>query len=42
MAPVAHLLVYHVNHDGEIIADSLNIELDGALQNFVCNLMYDR
>ncbi|XP_011502894.1 PREDICTED: CD109 antigen-like [Ceratosolen solmsi marchali] len=35
MAPVAHLLVYYVSDDGEIIADSLDIELDGALQNFV-------
>lgn len=35
MAPVAHVLVYYVRDDGEIIADSLDIELDGTLQNRV-------
>ncbi|XP_014214992.1 CD109 antigen-like isoform X2 [Copidosoma floridanum] len=35
MAPVAHVLVYYVRPDGEIVADSLNVELEGALQNFV-------
>lgn len=37
MAPVAHVLVYYVREDGEIIADSLDVELDGTLQNHVSN-----
>lgn len=35
MAPVAHVLVYYVRDDGEIVADSLDVELEGTLQNFV-------
>ncbi|KAJ8680026.1 hypothetical protein QAD02_015813 [Eretmocerus hayati] len=35
MAPVAHVLVYYVREDGEVIADSLEVELEGTLQNFV-------
>jgi CD109 antigen len=35
MAPVAHVLVYYVKEDGEVVADALDIELEGALQNFV-------
>ncbi|XP_046483767.1 CD109 antigen isoform X3 [Neodiprion pinetum] len=35
MAPTAHILVYYMRDDGEIVADSLNVDLDGALQNFV-------
>lgn len=35
MAPTAHVIVYYVRMDGEIIADSLDIELTGTLQNFV-------
>ncbi|XP_017758263.1 PREDICTED: CD109 antigen-like isoform X2 [Eufriesea mexicana] len=35
MAPTAHVIVYYVGNDGEIIADALDIELEGVLQNFV-------
>ncbi|XP_046746805.1 CD109 antigen-like isoform X2 [Diprion similis] len=35
MAPTAHIVVYYMREDGEIVADSLNVDLDGALQNFV-------
>ena len=37
MAPVAHVLVYYVRDDGELVADSLDVELEGTLQNFVSN-----
>lgn len=35
MVPTAHLIVNYVRSDGEIVADSLDIEIDGLLQNFV-------
>lgn len=35
MAPTAHVIVYYVRTDGEVIADSLDVELAGILQNFV-------
>ncbi|XP_011302420.1 CD109 antigen isoform X2 [Fopius arisanus] len=35
MAPTAHVLVYYTKEDGEVVADALDIELDGTLQNFV-------
>lgn len=35
MAPTAHVIVYYVGIDGEIIADALDVELEGVLQNFV-------
>ncbi|XP_020282986.1 CD109 antigen-like isoform X2 [Pseudomyrmex gracilis] len=35
MAPTAHVIVYYVRIDGEVIADSLDVELSGTLQNFV-------
>lgn len=35
MAPTAHVIVYYVRTDGEVIADSLNVELTGILQNHV-------
>ena len=35
MAPTAHVIVYYVGNDGEIIADALDVELEGVLQNFV-------
>ncbi|XP_023714120.1 CD109 antigen isoform X3 [Cryptotermes secundus] len=35
MAPVAHVMVYYVKEDGEVVANALDIELEGALQNFV-------
>ncbi|CAK9821472.1 CD109 antigen [Anthophora retusa] len=35
MAPTAHVIVYYVGSDGEIIADALDVELEGVLQNFV-------
>lgn len=37
MVPVTHLIVYYVRQDGELIADALDIEIDGLLQNFVSN-----
>lgn len=35
MAPTAHVIVYYIRDDGEVIADALDVELEGALQNFV-------
>lgn len=35
MAPTAHVLVYYTKEDGEIVADALDVDLQGALQNFV-------
>ncbi|XP_035739692.1 CD109 antigen-like isoform X1 [Vespa mandarinia] len=35
MAPTAHVIVYYIRDDGEVIADTLDVELEGALQNFV-------
>ncbi|XP_031828991.1 thioester-containing protein 1 allele R1 isoform X2 [Nomia melanderi] len=35
MAPTVHVIVYYVGSDGEVIADALDIELEGVLQNFV-------
>lgn len=35
MVPVCHLIVYYVRPDGELIADALDIQVDGLLQNFV-------
>ncbi|KAL0108702.1 hypothetical protein PUN28_014092 [Cardiocondyla obscurior] len=35
MAPTAHVIVYYVRTDGEVIADSLDVELSGILQNHV-------
>ncbi|KAJ3654530.1 hypothetical protein Zmor_013712 [Zophobas morio] len=35
MVPVAHLIVSYVREDGELIGDSLDIEVDGLLQNFM-------
>ncbi|XP_011255612.1 CD109 antigen isoform X2 [Camponotus floridanus] len=35
MAPTAHIIVYYVKTDGEVIADSLDVELAGVLQNFI-------
>lgn len=35
MVPTAHLIVSYVRSEGEIVADSLDIEIDGLLQNFV-------
>lgn len=39
MAPTAHVIVYYVHHAedifAEVIADSLDVELTGVLQNFV-------
>ncbi|XP_054003817.1 CD109 antigen-like isoform X1 [Hylaeus anthracinus] len=35
MAPTAHVIVYYIANDGEIIADALDVELEGVLQNFV-------
>lgn len=35
MAPTAHVIVYYIGNDGEIIADALDVELEDVLQNFV-------
>ncbi|KAG7209379.1 hypothetical protein KM043_015478 [Ampulex compressa] len=35
MAPTAHVIVYYTSDDGEVIADALDVELEGVLQNFV-------
>ncbi|KYN33932.1 hypothetical protein ALC56_11746 [Trachymyrmex septentrionalis] len=35
MAPIAHVIVYYVRTDGEVLADSLDVELTGVLQNHV-------
>ncbi|CAH0556688.1 unnamed protein product [Brassicogethes aeneus] len=35
MVPVTHLIVSYVRKDGEMIADALDIEIDGLLQNFL-------
>lgn len=35
MAPTAHVIVQYIKDGGEIVADALDIELDGVLQNFV-------
>ncbi|XP_054284946.1 CD109 antigen-like isoform X2 [Macrosteles quadrilineatus] len=35
MAPVAHVIVQYLRDDGEVVADALDIELEGVLQNFV-------
>lgn len=40
MAPTAHVIVQYVREeDGEVIADALDIQLDGAMQNFVSILL---
>lgn len=35
MAPTAHVVVFYMTDGGEVIADALDIELKGTLQNFV-------
>ncbi|XP_023288117.1 CD109 antigen isoform X2 [Orussus abietinus] len=35
MAPRAHVVVYYVKDDGEVVADALDVDLEGTLQNFV-------
>lgn len=35
MAPTAHVVVQYLRDDGEVVADALDIQLDGVLQNFV-------
>ncbi|KAK9304587.1 hypothetical protein QLX08_004027 [Tetragonisca angustula] len=35
MAPTAHIIIYYIGDDGEVIADALDVELEGVLQNFV-------
>lgn len=39
MAPTAHVLVYFVTDNGTIIADSIDVDIQGSLQNFV-SLIY--
>uniref|UniRef100_A0A2H8TEP0 TEP1-F n=1 Tax=Melanaphis sacchari TaxID=742174 RepID=A0A2H8TEP0_9HEMI len=35
MAPTAHVIVQFVKDDGEVVADAIDIELDGVLQNYI-------
>lgn len=35
MVPVSHLIVSYVRDSGELVADSIDIEVDGLMQNFV-------
>ncbi|KAJ9597120.1 hypothetical protein L9F63_026991, partial [Diploptera punctata] len=35
MAPSAHVVVYYIKEDSEVIADDISIDLDGIFQNFV-------
>lgn len=35
MAPTAHVIVQYVRDGGEMIADAVDVELDGVLQNYV-------
>ncbi|XP_050425560.1 CD109 antigen-like isoform X2 [Adelges cooleyi] len=35
MAPTAHVIVQFVKDNGEVVADAIDIELDGVLQNFI-------
>lgn len=38
MAPTAHIIIYYIGDDGEVIADALDVELEGVLQNFVSSM----
>lgn len=40
MAPTAHVVVQFIQEDGEVVADALDIELGGVLQNFVSKNYY--
>lgn len=40
MVPIAHLLVNYITDSGELVADSVDIEIDGLLQNFVSPFFY--
>lgn len=40
MAPTAHVVVFYLKEDGEIVADALDIELEGSLQNFVSSYIF--
>ncbi|KAF5298450.1 hypothetical protein FQR65_LT01229 [Abscondita terminalis] len=35
MAPIAHLLVNYVRPDGQVVADSLDVEIEGLIQNSI-------
>jgi len=35
MAPTAHVIVQFVKDGGEVVADAIDVELDGVLQNYV-------
>ncbi|XP_017784771.1 PREDICTED: CD109 antigen-like [Nicrophorus vespilloides] len=35
MVPTSHLLVSYIRDDGELISDSIDINVDGLLQNFI-------
>lgn len=39
MVPIAHLIVSYIRSDGELVTDSLDIEIDGLLRNFVSNFL---
>ena len=40
MAPTAHVVVFYMKDDGELVADIIDIELEGSLQNFVSLCAY--
>lgn len=42
MAPTARVLVHYVKEDGEVIADAMDVDIDGFLQNFVSFLRFTR
>ncbi|XP_050529257.1 CD109 antigen-like isoform X2 [Daktulosphaira vitifoliae] len=35
MAPTAHVIVQYIKEGGEVVADAIDFELDGVLQNFI-------
>lgn len=37
MVPITHLLVNYIRDDGELVADSLDIEVEGLLPSYVSN-----
>lgn len=41
MVPNAHLVVYYIRKDGEIISDHIKIEFGDELQNFVSATDFD-
>lgn len=40
MAPTAHLLVNFISDNGTVIADSIDIDIENSLQNFVSFMIF--